>query len=143
MDNILIVSLRPLEPVRSGFQNTVYLLNEALKKKFNSYFLLIENKNDVDPVFGLDYSKYYDNELDEAIRKHSPKFIFVNTSKLLHLYNKVLFKIGKRRSGDVEIAFADTEKAKKIIGWESKYSLTDALKSAWKWEQNKKSVNLK
>ena len=57
--------------------------------------------------------------------------------------NKVLFKIGKRRSGDVEIAFADTEKAKKIIGWEFKYSLTDALKSAWKWEQNKKSVNLK
>ena len=96
MDNILIVSLRPLEPVRSGFQNTVYLLNEALKKKFNSYFLLIENKNDVDPVFGLDYSKYYDNELDEAIRKHSPKFIFVNTSKLLHLYNKVLFKNDNR-----------------------------------------------
>jgi len=96
MDNILIISLRPLEPVRSGFQNTVYLLNEALKDKFISNFLLIENENDVDPVFGLDYSAYCDKKLDEAIIRFSPKFIFVNTSKLLHLYNKVLFKNDNR-----------------------------------------------
>ena len=33
MTNIFIVSLRPLSPVKSGFQNTVHLLNKALKKK--------------------------------------------------------------------------------------------------------------
>jgi hypothetical protein len=96
MNNILIVSLRPLEPVRSGFQNTVYLLNEALEKKFNSNFLLIENENDIDPVFGLKYDASFDNKLDEAIIKFSPKFIFVNTSKLLYLYSKVLFKNDNR-----------------------------------------------
>jgi hypothetical protein len=87
MDNILIVSLRPLEPVKSGFQNTVYLLNEALKKKFNSNFLLIENENDIDPVFGLNYSTSFDKKLDEAIIKYSPKFIFVNT--ILINYNSI------------------------------------------------------
>ena len=96
MDNILIVSLKDLEPVRSGFQNTVYLLNEALKKKFNSNFLLIENENDIDPVFGLRYSVSSDKKLNKAIIKFSPKFIFVNTSKLLYLYNKVLFKNDNR-----------------------------------------------
>ena len=49
--------------------------------------------------------------------------------------NKVPFKIGNRRPGDVETAFADNEKAKKTLGWTSNYSLSDALKSAWDWEK--------
>ena len=40
---------------------------------------------------------------------------------------KVNYKIGKRRPGDIEKAYAETKKAKKIIGWESKYSLSKAL----------------
>ena len=51
---------------------------------------------------------------------------------------KVRFKIGKRRPGDVVIAYADTKKAKKIFNWKSKYTLSDALFSAWNWELNKK-----
>jgi hypothetical protein len=96
MANILIVSLRPLSPVKSGFQNTVHLLNKALKKKFNTKFLLIDNENDIDPVINLDYSNSFAKKLDEAIIKFSPRFIFVNTSKLLYLYNKVLFKNDNR-----------------------------------------------
>jgi len=52
--------------------------------------------------------------------------------------NKVPFKIGNRRPGDVVVAYSDTKKAKKILGWKSQYSLSDALKSAWVWEKNKK-----
>ena len=52
--------------------------------------------------------------------------------------NKVSFKIGNRRLGDVVVAYSDTKKAKKILGWKSKYSLSDALKSAWVWEKNNK-----
>ncbi|MDO1502504.1 UDP-glucose 4-epimerase GalE [Winogradskyella maritima] len=45
------------------------------------------------------------------------------------------YKIADRRSGDVTSAYAHTEKAKNVLGWATKYSLDDAVKSAWKWEQ--------
>jgi len=32
-------------------------------------------------------------------------------------------------------AFADTTKANTILGWESKYSLDNAMLDAWNWEQ--------
>ena len=50
---------------------------------------------------------------------------------------KVSYKIGKRRPGDVVIAYADTKKAEKMIGWKSEHSLSEALQSAWNWELNK------
>ena len=52
--------------------------------------------------------------------------------------NKVSFKIGNRRPGDVVVAYSDSKKAEKILGWKSQYSLSDALKSAWAWERNNK-----
>ena len=52
---------------------------------------------------------------------------------------KVNYIIGKRRPGDIEKAYAEIKKAKKIIGWESKYSLSSALNSAWNW--GKKSLD--
>ena len=50
---------------------------------------------------------------------------------------KVPFKVENRRSGDVVTAYADTKKAKRVIGWKSEFSLSDALQSAWAWEQNR------
>jgi UDP-glucose 4-epimerase len=55
--------------------------------------------------------------------------------------NKVPFKIGKRRPGDVVVAYADIKKAKKVLGWKSKYSLSEALKSAWSWEKTRSNFN--
>ena len=49
---------------------------------------------------------------------------------------KVNYKIGKRRKGDVIIAFADVSKIKQNIGWVCKHSVDDALKSSWFWEKN-------
>lgn len=44
------------------------------------------------------------------------------------------YKIVGRREGDVIQAYADTTKVNKVLGWKSKFSLEDALASAWKWE---------
>jgi UDP-glucose 4-epimerase len=51
---------------------------------------------------------------------------------------KLPFAIAPRREGDVIAAFANTEKAEKILGWKTKLSLEEALASAWKWEQKMK-----
>ena len=48
---------------------------------------------------------------------------------------KLNYKIVDRRQGDVISAFADTTRANTILGWESKYSLDNAMLDAWKWEQ--------
>jgi UDP-glucose 4-epimerase len=47
---------------------------------------------------------------------------------------KLNYRIADRRAGDVIAAYADTTKANKILGWQSQYTLQDALKSAWDWE---------
>lgn len=49
--------------------------------------------------------------------------------------NALNYKIAPRRDGDVVKAFANTEKANSVLGWEAKSSLDDAMHSAWKWEQ--------
>ena len=48
---------------------------------------------------------------------------------------KLNYKIVGRREGDVTAAYADTTKAKEILGWQTVLSLEDALSSAWKWQQ--------
>lgn len=45
------------------------------------------------------------------------------------------YKIVDRREGDVISAYADTNKANDELGWKTKLSLDDAMRSAWKWEQ--------
>jgi UDP-glucose 4-epimerase len=48
---------------------------------------------------------------------------------------KLTYEIGKRRSGDVIAAYADTTKANEILGWKTKRSLDEAVASAWAWEK--------
>jgi len=45
------------------------------------------------------------------------------------------YKIGPRRSGDVEQIFANADKAKKLLKWKCTYSVADALKHSWAWQQ--------
>jgi len=49
---------------------------------------------------------------------------------------KLNYKIANRRAGDIISAFADTSKANDELGWKAQLTLDDAMKSAWKWEQN-------
>lgn len=52
---------------------------------------------------------------------------------------KLPYKIVGRREGDVISAYANTDKANKVLGWKAAFSLEDALASAWKWEQKVRS----
>ena len=52
---------------------------------------------------------------------------------------KLNYKIVERREGDVISAYADTDKANNELGWKTKLSLDDAMRSAWKWEQKVRS----
>lgn len=45
------------------------------------------------------------------------------------------YKIVGRREGDIISAYADTTKANDELGWKTKLSLDDAMRSAWMWEQ--------
>lgn len=50
-------------------------------------------------------------------------------------------KIAPRRSGDVVAAYANTEKAQDVLGWQTKLTLEDALESAWKWQLKLKEMD--
>ena len=47
----------------------------------------------------------------------------------------VPYELGPRRAGDVESVYADTAKSKRVLGWECRYDLRDALRDSWKWQQ--------
>lgn len=46
----------------------------------------------------------------------------------------ITYHMNKRRSGDVEISFAEVKKAKHKLNWEAKRSLSDMCSSAWKFQ---------
>jgi len=48
---------------------------------------------------------------------------------------KLNYRIAERRAGDVIQAYADTTKANEVLGWKAQFTLDDAMRSAWKWEQ--------
>jgi UDP-glucose 4-epimerase len=52
---------------------------------------------------------------------------------------KLPYKMVGRREGDITIAYANTDKANQILGWNSASTLEEAIESAWKWEQKIRS----
>ena len=52
---------------------------------------------------------------------------------------KLNYQIVGRREGDITSAYANTDKAKTVLGWSTQLSLEEALASAWKWEQKIRS----
>ena len=44
----------------------------------------------------------------------------------------------EKRAGDPAILVANSEKAKKELGWEPEYSLEEIIDSDWKWENSRK-----
>ena len=49
---------------------------------------------------------------------------------------KLDYNVVGRRKGDVVSAFADIKLAKEKLGWETKKTIEDALKDAWRWQKN-------
>lgn len=59
--------------------------------------------------------------------------------ELIRLFEEVSgkplnYEIGARREGDIEKSYANCSKAKKLLGWEARYTAKDALKDALKWQ---------
>ena len=48
---------------------------------------------------------------------------------------KLNYKIGPRRPGDVVAVYANNNKAASMLGWQTKYDLDQMMDSAWRWEQ--------
>lgn len=64
----------------------------------------------------------------------------VTVLEAIHAFEKVSgvklnYTIGSRRPGDVIAIYANNDKAKRELGWQTKYSLDDMMRTAWDWEQ--------
>lgn len=58
---------------------------------------------------------------------------------------KLNYKIGPRRAGDVIAVYADNSKAQKELGWQPEYSQEEMMDTAWRWEltlRNESQVHL-
>lgn len=49
---------------------------------------------------------------------------------------KLAYKIGPRRAGDVIQIYASCDKALNELGWKTEKSLEECMSSSWKWEQH-------
>lgn len=49
---------------------------------------------------------------------------------------KIPYCIGPRRAGDVAVCYADTAKAKKILGWQTERTLEDMCRDSWRWQKH-------
>mgnify|MGYP001547425292 FL=1 len=47
---------------------------------------------------------------------------------------KLNYKIGPRRSGDIMAIYANNSYAKEKLSWNPKYLLDEMMSTAWKWE---------
>lgn len=48
---------------------------------------------------------------------------------------KLKYKIGPRRAGDVEQIYASVGKSKEVLNWQTELTVEDALRDAWNWEK--------
>lgn len=60
--------------------------------------------------------------------------------EVIHSFEKVSgqklpYQLVDRRPGDVTAAYADTQKAEKVLGWKAEKTLDDAMADAWRWEK--------
>jgi UDP-glucose 4-epimerase len=65
----------------------------------------------------------------------------ISVLEAIHSFEKVSsqklnYKIGPRRAGDVEAIYANNNKAKELLNWTPKYNIDEMMLSAWLWEQN-------
>jgi len=66
--------------------------------------------------------------LGNSVKEVVDTFVRVNQAP-------VQVEIGPRRPGDVEQVWADASKAAQILDWKTEKTLADALKDAWRWQQ--------
>ena len=88
----------------------------------------------------------------EYIQQHDNLYDVINVGtgkgnsvlEVLETFKKVTgqalnYRIGDRRTGDVEQIYASVDKAKKTLDWEAELNLEDALRDAWNWQKTLKN----
>ena len=94
--NAIIISPLPLGPVKSGMQNTVFLLNKYLiEKNYKVFFVQIKTKNKIDPILNLKFNKNIKKKLQKKLNLNKIDLIFINTTKILFQYRSLLFLKGR------------------------------------------------
>lgn len=53
--------------------------------------------------------------------------------------NKINYKMGPRRDGDVVSVYSNSEKAFSELNWSLKYDVNDMMSTAWAWEESMRS----
>jgi UDP-glucose 4-epimerase len=64
---------------------------------------------------------------------YSVKEIISNVEKITG--KKIVVEYSQRREGDPPVLISSSEKAKKVLGWNSRYSLDEIIGSAWNWHK--------
>lgn len=54
---------------------------------------------------------------------------------------KLNYKIGEKRAGDVGAIYSDTSLSEKELGWKPQFSLEQMMETAWKWELEQQMEN--
>jgi UDP-glucose 4-epimerase len=49
---------------------------------------------------------------------------------------KLNYRIGEKRPGDVGAIYSDTSLSEKELGWKTKFTLDEMMETAWKWERH-------
>jgi UDP-glucose 4-epimerase len=65
----------------------------------------------------------------------------VSVLEIIHSFEKATgiklkYRITERRPGDIEKIWADPALANRELGWETRSSLEECLRTAWEWEKN-------
>jgi len=131
-----------------------YLTQTAIGKRdcltvFGNDYETVDGTCIRDYIHIMDLAEVHVICLEKLMRIKSDNFFKVYNvgtgmgSSVLELINlfetvnqiKLNYKIGARRKGDVVTAYANTSKIEGELDWRTKYSLKDALKSAWSWQK--------
>lgn len=82
----------------------------------------------------LDFNWFID-EFNLWVGKWISVFQIIETARKVTLKD-IPFKIAPRRAGDIWEFYCNPSKAKNILDWESKTSIEESLKNAWKFYNN-------
>ncbi|QKJ31093.1 UDP-glucose 4-epimerase GalE [Mucilaginibacter mali] len=55
---------------------------------------------------------------------------------------KLIFKTGERRAGDIEKVWGDVSKAARLLSWKATLGIDEMMRSAWAWEKYLKATEL-
>ncbi|MFT4601692.1 MAG: UDP-glucose 4-epimerase [Arenicella sp.] len=116
---------------------------------FGNDYDTVDGTNVRDYIHVVDLAKAHVKALDRSFTQDSSfcEAYNLGTGKgssvleIIHTFEevndlKLNYEIGPRRAGDVVQIWADPSKANKELNWHCEYTIKDALKHSWQWEQN-------